>query len=153
MIIKQILCILILVCLLITANSCATIISGRSQNLPVTSVPTGAIVTIAGQKQITPATFLLDKRQEYVVRVEKEGYESVEIVLKKGISGWVFGNIIFGLYGIIGVIIDIATGSASKFEPSKIEANLVAHKLGLKNLDGKAVLVVKLVESKPRSDK
>lgn len=130
---------------LTTTISCATIISGRSQELPVLSVPSEAIVTIGGMKQMTPATFILDRRMGvYVVKIEKEGYESVEIALKKGVNGWVFGNLLVG--GIIGLIIDISTGSASKFTPDEVEVNLIKKELGLNTLEGKDVLIVKLKE-------
>jgi hypothetical protein len=128
-------------------TSCATIISGRNQDLPVVSNPSGAIVTIGSTKQMSPATFTLDRRQSvYVVRVEKEGYEAVEITLKKGVNGWVFGNIVFG--GIIGLVIDIANGSASKFTPDEVEVNLITKQLGLNEKDtkNKDLLIVKLKE-------
>ncbi len=149
--IKKIISSTMALCFLISMYSCATIVSGRTQNVPVVSNPSGAIVTVGTQKQMTPATFILDKKQEYVVRVEKEGYESVEIIMKKGISGWIWGNIVFGLIGgPIGVVIDISNGSATKFVPSPIEVNLIEQKVGKENLNGKTILFVKLIESKQR---
>ena len=76
--------------------------------------------------------------------VEKEGYEPVTVVLKKGLNGWVWGNILVG--GIIGLIIDVATGATSKFVPSEVEVKLMQKKLGLNNLNGKDILFVKLKE-------
>ena len=106
---------LVLVFFAFVTSGCATIVSGRTQNLPVSSKPSGAIVTVGQQKQLTPAVFILDKRQDYIVRIEKEGYRSVEIMLKKGLSGWIFGNIFFGLLGgPIGVAIDLSSGSSSR---------------------------------------
>ena len=146
--VKKIICSIVTICFLVTITSCATIISGKTQSIPVVSNPSGAIVTIGAMKQMSPATFILDKKQDYVVKVEKEGYEPVEIVLRKGVSGWVWGNIIFGIIGgAIGVSIDMANGSATKFEPSTVEVNLIEKKLGFKKIDGKAVLFVKLVEN------
>ena len=131
--------------LVLVVAGCATIISGRMQNLPVTSNPSGAIVTMKGTKQQTPCTLVLDRRESvYELIVEKEGYEPVTVVLKKGINGWVFGNIILG--GIIGIVIDIATGSASAFKPSEVEVNFVQKKLGSPFLKNKDVLIVKLKE-------
>lgn len=143
---KRIIIIITSLSFLFTVLGCATIISGRSQNLPIRSVPSGAVVTVGGQKQMTPATFILDKRQEYVVRVEKEGYRSVEVALRKGISGWVFGNILLGIIGgPIGLIIDLASGSASKFTPGKIEVDLVKQLrgIGIKDTGEKTMLFIK----------
>ena len=137
----------LIICFLASSINCATIVSGRSQNIPIISNPSGAIVTVGAQRQESPATFILDRRQEvYLVKIEKEGYEPVEVTLKKGINGWVFGNILFG--GIIGLIIDISTGSASKFTPNEVEVNLIKKQLSLQRMEGKDVLVVKLIESK-----
>ena len=128
-----------------TLVSCATIVSGRSQNFPVITNPSGAIVTVGGVKQMSPATFFLDRRQEvYLVKITKEGYEPVEINIKKGLNGWVFGNILFG--GIIGFIVDMSTGSATKFTPNEVEVNLIAQQAGLNTFEGKDVLYVKLVQ-------
>lgn len=145
---KSALCYFMVLCFLCTTTSCATIVSGRSQQVSVVTTPTDAIVTVGGMKQMAPASFILDRRMGvYQVMVEKEGYEPVVVTLKKGVNGWVFGNIIFG--GIIGLVIDIASGSASKFTPSEVEVNLIKQKLtSLNNVDfkDKDILFVKLVE-------
>lgn len=131
---------MLIVCLV----GCATIVSGRMQQLPVISYPSGATATIGNMKQATPATFNLDRRMGvYEVIVEKEGYEPVTVVLKKGVNGWVFGNLLLG--GIIGLIIDISSGSASKFTPTEVEVNLMKQQLG-SDWKNKDVLFVKLKE-------
>jgi len=126
---------------------CCTIISGRNQNLPVVSNPSGAKVIVNGVQQQSPCTLVLDRKQLlYQVRVEKEGYEPVEITLRKGVNGWIWGNLLFG--GIIGLIIDICTGSVNKFTPTELEVSLVQKKLGLNDLKGRDILFVKLIETK-----
>lgn len=135
------------VCVSLASVSCASIVSGRSQQVPVVTNPSGATVTVGTMTQASPATFLLDRRQGvYVVKVEKEGYQPIEIVLRKGVNGWVWGNLIFG--GLIGLVIDISSGSASKFTPDEVEVNLVQQQVGLKggNWRDKDLLFVKLVE-------
>ena len=123
---------------------CATIISGRMQSLPVTSSPDGAIVTMGTLRQQTPCTLELDRRMGvYQIKIEKEGYEPMTVTLKKGVNGWVFGNIIFG--GIIGIVIDMVSGSASAFKPSEVEVNLIKQQIGA-NLKNKDILIVKLKE-------
>lgn len=148
---KKCVCFITAVCMVLTfSNGCATIVSGRTQRVPVITNPTGAIVTVGIQKQLSPSTFILDKSQDYVIRVEKEGYETLEIPLRKTISGWVFGNILFGLIGgPIGIVIDISSGSATKFLPSPVEVNLIKQQVGAMNLNGKTLLFVKLIETKP----
>ena len=139
---------IIVACMLANLISCASIINGRNQQLPVVTNPSDAVVTVGTIRQVSPATFVLDRRQElYVVKIEKDGYEPVQITLRKGVNGWVFGNILFGFSGIIGLVIDLSTGAASKFQPSSVEVSLMSQKMGLKDLKGKDVLFVSLVES------
>ena len=91
---------------------------------------------------MTPCTLLLDRRQGvYQITIEKKGYEPVTVTLKKGINGWVFGNLLIG--GIVGIVIDIASGSASSFKPTEIEVNLIKAQYG-SNFQGKDAIIVKL---------
>jgi len=133
------------ICLLtsIALVGCCTIVSGRNQSLPVISTPSGATVIVNNSRQQSPCTLVLDRKQPlYQIRIEKEGYEPTEIVLRKGVNGWIWGNLLFG--GIIGLIIDISTGSVNKFTPSELEVNLAKQKLGLNNLGSKDILFVRL---------
>jgi len=142
---KKTIIFLTLVSFAFTIVGCCTIVSGRNQQLPVISTPSGARVIVNGVQQQSPCTLVLDRKQPlYQVRVEKDGYEPVEITLRKGVNGWIWGNILFG--GIIGLIIDVCTGSVNKFTPTELEVNLAKQKLGLNDLNGKNILFVKLIE-------
>ena len=108
----------------ILLTSCATIISGKTQSLPVSTNPTGAKVTVNGVKQLSPCILVLDRNiPAYTIVIEKEGYATHTFQLKRGVNGWVFGNIIVG--GIIGIVIDAATGSMYQFYPGSIDHSLV----------------------------
>jgi len=112
--------------LILSLAGCASIVSGQSQFIPITTNPPGATVTIDGRSKVTPATFQLPKsRDAYSVKIEKEGYNTVETDLVRGLSGWLFGNICLGPVGIfLGVGIDLASGSAWKYKPMKIDETL-----------------------------
>ncbi len=130
---------------LLVIAGCCTIVSGRNQSLPVISTPSGAKVIVNGTQQQSPCTLVLDRKQPmYQVRIEKEGHQPVEITLRRGINGWIWGNLVFG--GIIGVIIDCCTGSVNKFTPTELEVNLAQQQLGLHDLGEKDLLFVKLIE-------
>lgn len=123
--------------------SCATIVKGRFQKITVTSTPSEAWVIVDGQQIKTPGVVTLDTtRSMYVLRFEKEGYEPVEFKVKRTLSGWLFGNIIFG--GIIGIVIDFASNSAYKLEPEEVEVALKAKGLSLKDIKGDAIVYVDL---------
>ena len=119
---KFIAVLLVLSCSFVNIN-CATIVNGRNQKVPVVTIPDGATVTMETTQQISPATLSLDRSHNfYVIKVEKEGYKTVEITLKRGNNGWLWGNVLFG--GIIGLVIDFSTSSAYKFIPDKVNVNL-----------------------------
>lgn len=114
---------LILPILLLFVSGCATIIHGRSQDVMFVSQPQGATVKIDGAvKGVTPTKIALKRNQDYIVTIEKDGFEPVERTLKSELSGWTFGNILLG--GIVGGVIDLAAGGAWKLSEDKIEVGL-----------------------------
>ncbi|NML20001.1 PEGA domain-containing protein [Pseudoflavitalea sp. G-6-1-2] len=122
-------------------NSCATIISGSKQAIDISSEPTGAKITIDG-KDFGKTPQLIEfhrkgknkgdsaSKKSYAVKLELDGYQPYEINITRKVNGWVFGNILIG--GIIGVVIDVATGSMYSLTPKQIAAqptkNLTTYK-------------------------
>jgi len=70
----------------------------------------------------TPQTIKLPRKNEYQIEFSVPGYRSQSLALTKGVNGWVFGNLLIGW--IPGLIIDYATGSANKLEPSLVQVTL-----------------------------
>ena len=99
---------------LLVMGGCATIMTGTTQPITVNSEPAGATVTVAGNRLITPGTIELSRKRDATVVVEKEGYKSQQIVLKRKLEGWAFGNILIG--GLVGVIVDSISGGLMKFK-------------------------------------
>lgn len=117
--------------------------SGRMQSLPIQSEPTGATVTVNGTTYTTPATVQLDRKASfYEIKVEMPGFEPQIVTLYKTVNGWVFGNIVLG--GIIGIIVDVSTGAASKFTPSELDIKLMQKQLNSSRLNNQDILFVKL---------
>jgi hypothetical protein len=82
-------------------QSCATIVQGTSQKIPVTSAPIGARVLVDGKDMgTTPLTLKLGKKKPRVIRIEKEGYNPhiIRVMRKKPsqFSLAVFGNAAIG---------------------------------------------------------
>ena len=103
--------------------ACATIMQGTSQEVSVSSTPTGARVLVDGAEMgKTPLVASLKRKDKHVVRVELEGYQPFEMALGRATSGWVWGNIVFG--GIPGLAIDAITGGMYKLKPEEIQATL-----------------------------
>lgn len=108
------------------AVGCATIISGKTQNLRVTSVPPGATVVAepGGYRVTTPAEITLRRKDApYRLTFSLDGHEPYSVTISSGTNGWVWGNLILG--GIIGIIVDSSTGAANKLEPGEVHANLI----------------------------
>lgn len=114
--------------LIVTQTSCATIVDGGDKFVSVNVEPSNAKVHVKsnkGEDYIRQGSFNLrvDRKASYTLVIESPDYISEEIVLKRGLNGWIFGNIVFG--GIIGVIIDSATGNMWTPKPKIVSAKMV----------------------------
>jgi uncharacterized protein YceK len=104
-------------------SGCATIILSSSQQVGISSSPTGASVTIDNEpKGETPIVAKLSRKDNHIIKIELEGYEPFEIKTTRSTSGWVWGNIVFG--GLIGLAVDAITGGMYIIKPDQIEAEL-----------------------------
>lgn len=69
-------------------QNCATIVSGTTKKIPVTSNPVGARVWADGEDLgFTPLNLVLKKNKDHLIRVEKPGYNPLEIRVSKKSSG------------------------------------------------------------------
>jgi len=100
-------------------NGCATIVTGKYQDVPVSSEPPGAKVkTGEGQTLITPCHFQLLRNRDYTIVAEYNDKESRQAQLKHSLQGWFWVNILLG--GIPGMIIDLASGSCDELKPKQV---------------------------------
>ncbi len=113
-------------------TSCATIIHGPVQKIPVNSYPENADI-IMNNKIIgkTPDILVLKRYNEgekqSIVKIEKLGYLPSVIILMRQIDPITFGNILIG--GIPGFFIDAVTGSLFMLSPNSINVNLIPGEL------------------------
>lgn len=129
-------CLATLTAVILSGSGCASIVHGGPRVLTVASVPAGAKTTISKADSgeaisinTTPFTVSLKpkrgffKGQSYTLKLELPGYATSEVQVRAKLSGWYWGNIIFG--GVIGLfIVDPATGSMWNLSPDKIEQTL-----------------------------
>jgi hypothetical protein len=105
------------------STGCATIMHGTRQDVSITSVPSGAAVTINGQdKGKTPVAVELPRKDKHLLKLELPGYLAFEQYLVRKVSGWVWGNLVFG--GIPGLAVDAITGGLYKVAPEEVTATL-----------------------------
>lgn len=110
----------------LSTTSCATIFTGTQDSIAFSSSPEGAKVFHKGiEKCTTPCTTKIPRALgKQMVTFEKEGFEKQEIKLTKTFNAVTLLNIILG--GAIGVGIDAATGSLTKYSPKKYDVELQA---------------------------
>ena len=120
--------------------------------MSVASTPPGAKVSIYDRSntvvmtnttpfiaQLSPG-YKYFKGQNYRLVFEMPGHATKEVQLSSTISGWYWGNIIFG--GLIGMlIVDPITGAMFNLQPDKIEQGLSPSQAQVIR-SGKGILVV-----------
>ena len=116
---------LALVGLLALLPGCATIMHGTTQDIGISSVPSGALVSVDNKTHgQTPVVAPLSRKDNHLVKVEFPGYQPFEATVTRSVSGWVAGNILFG--GLIGLSVDAISGGLYTFGPEQITATLTA---------------------------
>jgi hypothetical protein len=106
-------------------SGCATIVSTSKYDVPITSTPSDAAISITNKKGIevytgkTPATVTLRSgagyfsKAEYQVRFSSPGYDDKVATIQFWLNEWYFGNLLLG--GVIGMlIVDPLTGAMWK---------------------------------------
>lgn len=121
---KNKLSVVLLMGITLSATSCASIITGTKDKITFNSTPEGAKVFHKGiEKCTTPCTAEIPRSlSKQMVTFEKEGYTNKEVKLTKTFNPVTLVNILLG--GAIGVGIDAATGSLTKYSPKEYKVEL-----------------------------
>lgn len=108
---------------MVGTSGCATIIHGTTQQVSISSAPSRAAVAVNGRALgQTPVLADLARKDTHTIQVTLEGYQPYEITLVRNVSGWVWGNIVFG--GIIGLAVDAISGGLYRLSPEQVMAEL-----------------------------
>ena len=111
-------------------GGCASITRGTTENLSISSTPSGAQADITGLDVptacVTPCAVLVKRNADITITINKEGYEPQIVPLTKEIPGTgaagFAGNILAG--GLIGMGVDAATGAAQDHKPNPVIVTL-----------------------------
>lgn len=105
-------------------SGCATIVHlGSTEELSVSSEPSGATVVIDGtERGVTPLATKVERKKDHAVVLTKEGFEENQSRVESHISGWIAGNIILG--GLVGLLVDVMSGGGYTIEPDKVAVTL-----------------------------
>ncbi|WP_295877212.1 PEGA domain-containing protein [uncultured Akkermansia sp.] len=104
-------------------SSCGTIMHGGTQKIGISSTPIGADVTVDGKPEgKTPVIVKMDRNSNHTILVAKKGYQPASATLTNSISGWVWGNILFG--SLLGLAVDAISGGLYTLDPENVNLSL-----------------------------
>jgi hypothetical protein len=111
----------------LSLGGCATITRGRSDQIQITSEPSGIRATTSmGYSCTTPCSLTVSRKDEFIVKFDAPGYEPQEVPVKTGIAGTgaagFAGHILLG--GVVGMAADAATGATLEHIPNPVHADL-----------------------------
>jgi hypothetical protein len=131
---KTIASVAIIVAVTFGLEACSSIFNGSMQKVTVNSSESGATVTIDGTNHgNTPATVSLKRGKPHIIEVKKAGFDTYKVTTDNSITGWFWGNLLCG--GLVGMVIDLATGNAYDIEPDVVNAQLVKSHASLNNIN------------------
>lgn len=107
----------------ISLSGCATIMTGATQKVPVTSNPSGAVARVdGGMAAVTPTIFNLERKTDHTIEISKDGYRVATVILRHTMNGATAGNILVG--GVIGLAVDGCSGAMFKLVPERVDVTL-----------------------------
>jgi hypothetical protein len=114
---------LALILLSLASSGCATIVSGTTQKMDVTSKPSGALAVVDGKLSgTTPTTFTLERKSDHTIEISKDGYRTQTVILRRVFNEMMTGNILIG--GLVGSGVDAVSGSMYKLTPERVDVVL-----------------------------
>jgi uncharacterized protein YceK len=104
-------------------TGCGSIMHGTTQGVGLASSPTNAKITIDNvAKGNTPVITELTRKDTHIIKLELAGFMPYETTITRKVSGWVWGNIVFG--GLVGLAVDAISGGLYELSPSEVNAAL-----------------------------
>ena len=116
---------LVLACAMLTITGCASMFTGKSSFVNVTSTPSGADCDLGGRGVHTPGNVSLSKSvDDIIANCQKEGYLSGTARVESSFNAVTLLNTFLGIPGALGYIIDFSTGAAFEY-PEQVSINLL----------------------------
>jgi len=115
--------------LLASVSGCCTIISGTTQEIPVSSTPSGAKVQLDGKDVgTTPVTLTVPRSvtQAHTLLLMSDGYEPKTETLTPKLNGWYWLNLPTTLF--VGMFVDLIAGTTGRYAPGEVTITLTEKK-------------------------
>lgn len=109
---------------LLCLTGCGAIFNGTRQDVMANSSPDGASIAVAptGAHFTTPTSMSLERKQDYHLTFTKEGYDSAKVDIEHHMNAGIL--VLDILSGLVGIIVDAATGAWNNLTPSTVQAAL-----------------------------
>ena len=120
----------IILSLVFVTIGCGSIANSSSQKIPVVTDPSGAMVISDcghGPKEHgpTPVVVKVSRKADHcIITVTKDGYDEESVILKRELSGWVWGNLFLPRVTVPAMLIDLHEGGAYRQTPDSIDLRL-----------------------------
>ncbi len=119
--------ILALIPVTLAISGCASITRGATEIFVIETTPSDARATLSnGLTCTTPCSLEVPRRGDFIVTIERSGYETLRIAVESEIDGdgtaGMAGNLIFG--GIIGAGVDAGSGALHSHQPNPLLVTL-----------------------------
>ena len=109
----------LLLCAFMFLTGCATVMTGKYQNISVTSEPPGIqIRSCTGVSLTTPGSFKLVRNKDYTLFAEYSGCEPQQKELKHKLQGSFWTNTL--IWGVTSGAVDLASGASDELLPQKV---------------------------------
>lgn len=132
---------------LASLTGCCTVMHGTRQSIGIASNPSNVSIWVdRNYVGNTPLIVEMSRKDNHVVRIELEGYQPYEATFSRQLSGWVFGNIVFG--GVIGLAVDAISGGLYMLTPDQIQAEMRSNRMAYSKKSNDSCIVV-VLESDP----
>lgn len=120
---KKVVSVFLLFSFIFLISSCATLFKGTTEEVNFSSDPQRAEVWVNGIKMgETPVALKLECKKTYTIEFKKEGFEARTYTINNHVgAGWIILDV---LAGLVGVIVDAATGAWYSLDQKNVNAVL-----------------------------
>jgi hypothetical protein len=110
-------------CVMFVSTGCSFFVS-KTQSINVSSNPTGATVTVNGNRVgATPLSTDIPRRDSSMITVERDGYDPVTVTTSTGLSGWGIADIVGGVIWLF-PFLGLLSSGAWRQQPENINVTL-----------------------------
>lgn len=103
---------------------CGLIFGGSTQSVSLNSTPDNSHIAFkdSGRSVVTPTEVSLERKHQYVLTFEKDGYKPKQEQITHHVRGGIV--VLDILTGLVGIVIDAATGGWYGLSPNRLDVTM-----------------------------